>query len=285
MPASRWHCPDGKDAWLMGVLNCTPDSFSDGGRYTDTVDAVRHGMRMWEKGAAVIDVGGESTRPGAHPVPLAEELRRTIPVVQALSAEGVFVSIDTSKPEVMRQAIAAGARMVNDVSALRNGDASMQVVVDTGVDVCLMHMRGTPSDMQKHPSYTDVVSEVLAFLEHRVEACVKAGIRESAIILDPGIGFGKRLADNLALLVGIPRLKQLGFPVLIGLSRKSFLGAITGAPVGDREVETTVADSIAAFCGADMLRVHDIDTHLRAINVAAALRGVKYSLKESTKHV
>jgi len=285
MPASRWHCPDGKDAWLMGVLNCTPDSFSDGGRYADVAVAVRHGRRMWERGAAVIDVGGESTRPGAQPVPLAEELRRTIPVVQALSAEGVFVSIDTSKPEVMRQAIAAGARMVNDVSALRHGEASMETVADTGVDVCLMHMRGTPRDMQKHPSYKDVVAEVLAFLERRVEACVKAGIRESAIIIDPGIGFGKRPADNLALLVGLPRLKQLGFPVLIGLSRKSFLGAITGAGVDDRDMETVAAGSIAAFSGADMLRVHNIDTHLRAIKVAAALRGAKYSLKESSEHV
>jgi len=284
MPASRWHCTAGAHVWLMGVLNCTPDSFSDGGRYADVKAAVRHGLHMWRKGAAIIDVGGESTRPGAQPVPLDEELARTVPVVQALSGEGVFISIDTSKAEVMRQAIVAGARMVNDVSALRADRDAMEIVADAGVDVCLMHMKGTPRNMQNHPFYTDVVAEVMAFFESRIAACLKGGIRESAIILDPGIGFGKRLADNLALLAAIPRLKQFGFPVLVGLSRKSFLGEITGAPVGDREIETVAADSIAAFCGADMLRVHDIDTHLRAINVAAAMRGARCAPGVGTEH-
>ncbi len=285
MPASRWHCPAGARAWLMGVLNCTPDSFSDGGCHADVQTAIQHGRHMWEKGAAIVDVGGESTRPGAQPVSPAEELARTIPVVQTLSAEGVYISIDTTKAEVMRRAIEAGARMVNDVSALRASHEAVEIVADAGVDVCLMHMKGTPRNMQDNPNYTDVVSEVMAFFEERISTCLKGGIQEDAIVLDPGIGFGKRLTDNLALLAAIPQLKRLGFPLLVGLSRKSFLGAITGAPVDDREIETVAADSIAAFCGADILRVHDIDTHVRAINVTAAIHGAGHALKESTKHV
>ncbi len=270
---SRWHCPAGGCAWLMGVLNCTPDSFSDGGRYPDVDAAVQHGLDMWRKGAAIIDVGGESTRPGAESVPPGEELERVLPVIRALAAAGVFVSVDSSKAGVIRQAVAAGARMVNDVTALRADAGSLPAVLESGVDVCLMHMQGTPRSMQKHPHYHDVVSEVETFFEARIETCLRAGVKQGAIVLDPGIGFGKRPQDNLALLAAIPRLKQLGFPVLIGLSRKSFLGAITGAPVGDREVETVAADSVAAFSGADVLRVHNVDTHMRAIKVTAAICG------------
>jgi len=256
----------------MGVLNCTPDSFSDGGRYLDVDMAVRHGLEMWQSGAAIIDIGGESTRPGSLPVPLAQELDRLIPVIQALSGKGIYISVDTSKAEVMRQAIAFGAQMVNDVTALRGDAASLEAVADGDVDICLMHMQGTPETMQDQPGYTDVLSEVTAFFEQRVETCLKSGISEGAIVLDPGIGFGKRTEDNLALLAGIPRLKQLGFPVLIGLSRKSFLGFLTGTAAHEREIETASAVGIATFIGADVLRVHDVDTQKRAIKVASAMR-------------
>ncbi len=270
---------------MMGVLNCTPDSFSDGGRYPDVDAAIRHGLDMWRAGAAIIDVGGESTRPGASPAPLAEELARVIPVIQALDEEGVYVSIDTSKEEVMRQAIKAGAKMVNDVTALRGDAASLGIVADSGVAVCLMHMRGTPETMQEQPEYVDVVSEVAAFFEQRIDACLESGMSEGAIVLDPGIGFGKRLEDNLVLLAQLPHFKKLGFPILIGVSRKSFLGTISGGQVHDREIETASAIGIATFAGADVLRVHDIDRQKRAIMVASVMRNAGNTLKENANHV
>lgn len=285
MSTSRWLLPAGGCAWMMGVLNCTPNSFSDGGRYIDVDTAIRHGLDMWQADAAIIDVGGESTRPGSVPVSQAEELDRVIPVVKALAAEGIYISIDTSKAEVMRQAIQAGAQMVNDVTALRGDEASLGIVADSGVDVCLMHMQGTPETMQNQPQYTDVMSEVVAFFEQRIDACLKSGIRESAIVLDPGIGFGKRLEDNLALLARLPSLKELGFPLLVGVSRKSFLGAVSGADVDDREIETAAAVAIATYSGADVLRVHDIDRQKRAIKVASAMRSSDCVLKESPDHV
>lgn len=255
----------------MGVLNCTPDSFSDGGIHLDRQSAVAHACRMVEAGASIIDVGGESTRPGAKPVPLQEELKRVIPIIEALSERGFYVSVDTNKSEVMRAALACGAKMINDVTALRGDARSVDVVAEAGCAVCLMHMQGTPETMQRNPHYENVVDEVLAFLSARVEEITKRGVSPSAIVLDPGIGFGKRLEHNLALLANLHRLHALGFPVLVGVSRKSFLGALTGSPVKDREVETAAANSIATFLGADILRVHDVPFQARAIAVASAL--------------
>jgi len=270
--ASRWHKPPGGSAWIMGVLNCTPDSFSDGGRFTTAEAARRHARAMVDAGSDIIDVGGESTRPGAEPVSLSEEIARVIPVVEALAGEGLKVSIDTSKSEVMRQALAAGAVMINDVTALRGDERALQAVAESGADVCLMHMLGEPRSMQENPCYEDVVGEVEAFFERRLEACLHAGVRESSIILDPGIGFGKRLQDNLALIAALPRFKKLGLPLLLGVSRKSFLGAITGAQADDREFETSAAVTACVLGGADILRVHDVPTQVRAIKVASAIR-------------
>ncbi|MDQ6959646.1 MAG: dihydropteroate synthase [Mariprofundaceae bacterium] len=269
---SRWFAPIDGDAWIMGVLNCTPDSFSDGGMHTSLEDTVRHAESMWQAGAAIVDAGGESTRPGAKPISEKEELARVIPVIEALDEKNIHVSIDTSKAEVIRQAIAAGACMVNDVTALAGDSASLDVVAKAGVDVCLMHMRGTPAIMQTHVHYDNVVDEVMAFLDARVAACTAAGVAESAILLDPGIGFGKRLEDNLALIAAIPRFKKLGFPVLMGVSRKSFLGELTGASVGDREIETAAAVTACVYAGADVVRVHDVPAQARTVKIASAVR-------------
>ncbi|MDQ6988145.1 MAG: dihydropteroate synthase [Mariprofundaceae bacterium] len=256
----------------MGVLNCTPDSFSDGGMHVHLDDALKHAENMCKAGAAIIDVGGESTRPGSQPVSEAEELARVMPVIQALSEKNIPVSIDTCKAEVMRQATHAGACMVNDVRALTGDAQAIHVVSESGVDVCLMHMRGTPASMQHDVQYDDVVDAVLAFLEARVAVCTAAGIAEERIIIDPGIGFGKRLQDNLDLIAAIPRLRALGFPVLMGVSRKSFLGELTGSQVADRELETAAVVSACVLAGADILRVHDIAAQARVIKVASALR-------------
>jgi dihydropteroate synthase len=272
MKRSRWFAPKDGHPWIMGVLNCTPDSFSDGGLYADHESGIRHARAMKTDGACIIDVGGESTRPGATTVPIEEELRRVLPVIRALGELGIPVSIDTSKAAVMHAAIAAGACMVNDVTALAGDADAMGVVADSNVDVCLMHMRGTPPTMQRQVHYENVVGEVIAFLETRITACVAAGIAEERILLDPGIGFGKRLPDNLDLIAAIPRLKSLGFPVLMGVSRKSFLGEISGSDASDRELETAAAVTACVLAGADVLRVHDVAAQARVIRVASALR-------------
>ena len=255
----------------MGVLNCTPDSFSDGN--DDNLDTlVLRAKQMVQQGANIIDVGGESTRPNASPVDEQEELARVIPVVQALTAAGISVSIDTMKAEVMQQAVAAGAELVNDVSALTFDPKSLDIVAQTGVDVCLMHMQGNPKTMQSNPHYDDVVSEVSVFFEQRIDACVVAGIKKSSIILDPGIGFGKRLNDNLTLIANLDKIKAcFDMPVLLGASRKSFLAAVTGSDVTEREVETAVVSGIGIFCGADMIRVHDCFGHHKTALVASQL--------------
>ncbi|GAV19949.1 dihydropteroate synthase [Mariprofundus micogutta] len=274
--SSRWHRPLTEhkrgDAWIMGVLNCTPDSFSDGGSFLDIEAAVHHGFSMWQDGARLIDVGGESTRPGAASVSEEDELKRVIPVIRALSDAGCAVSVDTMKAEVMSQAIAAGAVMVNDVSALRYDPDSLGVVAHSGVDVCLMHMQGDPETMQNSPQYDDVVEEVSAFFEERIEKALAAGIQASSILLDPGIGFGKRLEDNLLLIRSLAEFKKrFHLPVLLGVSRKSFLGLLTGCPVEDREMETAVAGGIGIINGADVLRVHDVRLQHRAMKIASAL--------------
>lgn len=266
----RWHRKPGRPAWLMGVLNCTPDSFSDGTQL-DVPELVRKAEIMLAQGADIIDVGGESTRPNAEPISLEEELARVIPVIQALPNTAV-VSIDTMKAEVMRHAIEAGASLVNDVSALRVDDESLSVVAESNVDVCLMHMKGTPKTMQQAAQYEDVLAEVIRFFEERIDVCLAAGIKKKAIILDPGIGFGKNLEDNLTLIANIHQLKQkFGLPVLLGASRKSFLGQITGSDIQHREVETAVASAVGVFSGADMIRVHDCSLQRLPMLVASKL--------------
>ncbi|MCX7818782.1 MAG: dihydropteroate synthase [Kiritimatiellae bacterium] len=252
----------------MGILNVTPDSFSDGGRYLDTERAVAHAQAMAEQGADLIDVGGESTRPGAAPVPPEEELRRVLPVVRRLCENRhMVVSVDTRRAAVARAALEAGARVVNDVSALRDPEMAA-VVRDFGAGVVLMHMRGEPATMQQDPRYRDVVAEVRDFLQQRVEAAVAAGVDPSAIVVDPGIGFGKTAAHNLALLRAIPQLTALGRPVLIGVSRKSIVGHLTGRPVAERVAGSVALAAIAVYLGAAVVRAHDVRETCDAVRVA-----------------
>jgi dihydropteroate synthase len=258
---------------VMGVLNVTPDSFSDGGRFLDTEAAVRHGLTLAEQGAAFIDVGGESTRPGAAPVGVEEELRRVIPVIERLrGASGALISIDTSKPEVMRAAAAAGAALINDVRALREPGA-LAAARDSGCGVCLMHMRGEPRTMQLEPVYADVVSEVRAFLEERVAACRAAGIETQRLAVDPGFGFGKTLEHNLTLLRQLGELGAAGRPLAVGLSRKSMVGKLTGRPEGERVLGSVVLAVIAALAGASIVRAHDVAATVEALKVVTAVRG------------
>ena len=257
---------------VMGVLNVTPDSFSDGGRYADLAAAVARGVAMAEEGAAIIDVGGESTRPGAAAVSVQEELARVIPVIEQLAARvAVPISVDTSKPAVMSAAIAAGASLVNDVRALREPGA-LDAVARTGAAVCLMHMQGEPRTMQAAPAYDDVVTEVRRFLAGRVEACVAAGIARDRICVDPGIGFGKLPEHNLALLAGLGRLADPAIPVLVGVSRKSLIGIITGRPAAERLAGSVAFAALAASRGAAIIRAHDVAATVDAVKVASALR-------------
>lgn len=255
---------------VMGVLNVTPDSFSDGGQFADVRAAIERAHRMVDEGADILDVGGESTRPGAAPVSAVEELRRVLPVVEALSAGGVPVSVDTSKPEVMRRVIAAGAAMINDVFALRLPGA-LEAVAASDAATCLMHMLGEPRTMQDDPVYGDVVAEVRDFLAARVAACEAAGIDRGRIVIDPGFGFGKKSVHNLALLRGIRALSASGLPVLAGLSRKSVLGKITGRPVGDRVHSSIAAAIVAVARGARIVRVHDVAATRDALAVWTAV--------------
>jgi len=256
----------------MGILNVTADSFSDGGRYLDPSAALDQALRLVEAGAAIVDVGGESTRPGAVPVPVEVELRRVIPVVRALASLRVVVSVDTSKPEVMRAALDAGAGMINDVRALRDPGA-LQAVAGSGAAVCLMHMQGEPATMQREPVYGDVVTEVKAFLEVQVQSCLQAGIARDRIALDPGFGFGKTLAHNLQLLRALPRLVAPGYPVLVGLSRKSMIGALTERPVGDRLAGGLALALWAVQGGASIVRTHDVGPTIDAISAWSAVSG------------
>ena len=270
--ACRDHLLDLAEPCVMGVLNVTPDSFSDGGRHADVAAAVERGVAMAGEGAAIIDVGGESTRPGAAAVAVHEELARVVPVVERLAARlQVPISVDTSKPEVMRAAVAAGAAIINDVTALRRPGA-LAVAAALGVPVCLMHMQGEPRTMQAAPSYGDVVGEVRRFLADRVEACAAAGIGRERICVDPGIGFGKHLEHNLALLSAIDRLAEPGLPVLVGVSRKSLVGIITGRPPEGRLAGSIAFAALAVMGGAAIVRAHDVAETVDAIKVASALR-------------
>ena len=243
---------------VCGILNVTPDSFSDGGRFDSLAAAVEHGCALAAEGADLIDIGGESTRPGSRPPTSAEELDRVVPVVEALIRRvPVPLSVDTSRPEVMRVAVAAGASMVNDVRALRSPGA-LSAAAELGVPVCLMHMQRSPETMQEDPRYRDVVVEVRSFLAERVRACLDAGIRREHLVVDPGFGFGKTPAHNVALLASLDAFTGLGVPVMVGLSRKSVLGQLTGRAVGDRLPASLAAALIAAQRGAAVLRVHDV---------------------------
>jgi len=254
----------------MGVVNVTPDSFSDGGRFLDPQAAVAQGRRLVEEGARMLDVGGESTRPGADAVPAEEELRRVVPVVEGLAGAGATISIDTSKAAVATASLDAGASYVNDVTAFRGDPELAGLVADRGADCCLMHMLGTPRTMQDDPRYDDVVSDVKAFLEARLAFAVAEGVAEARVMLDPGIGFGKTLEHNLELLARLGEIVALGRPVVIGLSRKAFLGKITGRNAAGRAVATAAANALALERGASVFRVHDVPETLDALAVAAA---------------
>ena len=273
----KWSCKGheftiGGEALIMGVLNVTPDSFSDGGKHTSVKAAVSHGLRMIDEGAVIVDVGGESTRPGAVDVPLDEELHRTIPVVRALAQEtGVAISIDTRKAKVARKAILAGASIINDVSALSHDPSMADFARDAGAGIVLMHMRDRPRTMQDNPVYEEVVNDVMSYLDQRICAATEAGVSEDAIAVDPGIGFGKTVEHNLALLAGIPALASLGRPVLVGLSRKSFLGRLTDRTTDDRLAAGIAAHTYAILRGAHILRVHDIRETRDAVTVVHAL--------------
>ena len=256
-------------ARIMGILNVTPDSFSDGGRFEHLAAALQGARKMLAEGADIIDVGGESTRPGAQPVAVAGELERVIPVIEAINSElSVGISIDTSKPEVMEAAVGAGASMINDVMALR-AEGAIEIARDLQVPVCLMHMQGLPRTMQKDPRYEDVVSEVREFLLQRIDACVSAGMDEGKIIIDPGFGFGKTLVHNLTLLANLGVLVRTGFPVLAGLSRKSMIASMLDRAVGSRVAASAALALIAVQKGAALVRVHDVAETADALNVAA----------------
>jgi|SRR5690242_18175730 len=254
----------------MGVVNVTPDSFSDGGDFLEPAAAIAHARQHLAEGADLVDVGGESTRPGAEPVAEAIELERVMPVIEALGAEGAPLSIDTSKAAVGRAALAAGASFVNDVTALRDDPALAGVVADAGADVCLVHMQGEPRSMQDHPRYDDVVAEVRAFLEERLAWAVAQGISEDRVWLDPGIGFGKTVEHNLELIRRLDEIAAIGRPVVFGASRKRFLGRLTGRDERERVAGTVAANLLAFERGAAMFRVHDVAPTLDALLVASA---------------
>jgi dihydropteroate synthase len=278
MTEAVWRCRDrvfplGERTLLMGVVNVTPDSFSDGGRFLHTDDAVKQALQLWGDGADIVDVGGESTRPGAEPVSLDEEIARVVPVVARLRTEApdLAISVDTRHPEVARAALAAGADIVNDVTAAAD-PGTVDVVSATGAGVVLMHMRGEPRTMQEHPTYDDVVAEVRGFLADRIDLLVAAGVPTDRLCVDPGIGFGKTTAHNLALLREIASFRGLGVPVLVGASRKRFIGELSGVDdPADRVDGTAGAVAWCAAQGVDLVRVHDVKAMARVVKVVDAI--------------
>jgi dihydropteroate synthase len=262
----------GARTWIMGVVNVTPDSFFDGGAHADPASAVAHGLQLVGEGADILDIGGESSRPGSDPVTAAEELRRMLPVLEGLRARtAVLLSVDTTKPEVAEAALAAGADIINDINAGRGDARIFELAAAAGAGLVLMHMRGTPKTMQADPRYDDVVAEVRGFLAERMSAAEAAGIDAESIILDPGIGFGKRVEDNLALIEAVDDLAALGRPVLLGVSRKGFIGRILNAPPADRLEGTIGAAVVGLVRGAHILRVHDVKSVGQAARVADAI--------------
>ncbi len=256
---------------VMGVLNVTPDSFSDGGRYFNRVEAIQRAEDMIAEGAAIIDIGGESTRPNSEAVSLQAELDRVMPVIEALANHSpIPISVDTSKSEVMRAALEAGVGMINDVRALREPGA-LEVLANSDASVCLMHMQGSPATMQRDPRYRDVCSEVKQFLESRIRACEHAGIARERIVVDPGFGFGKTLAQNLLLLRRLEQLGKLDRPILVGISRKSMLGAVLDVPLGERLAGGLAAATLAAWQGAKIIRAHDVKATVQALQICDAV--------------
>lgn len=273
-----WHVRGGildpnQGTIIMGIVNATPDSFSDGGRFLVEDTAVSQGLRLYDEGAHIVDVGGESTRPGAAEVTESEELRRVIGVVTRLADEGVPVSINTSKLKVAAEAIQAGATAVNDVEALK-GEGMAELCAEAGVGVVLMHMQGNPRTMQRNPAYEDVFEEVRDYLKARITAAEACGVDRRAVAIDPGIGFGKTLSHNLALINGLPALAAEGVPVLVGTSRKAFLGALTGRSVDERDAVTAVSSGICVMNGASIVRVHDVRLTRDAVALADAMVGM-----------
>ena len=268
-----WATPfsSGARPLVLGIVNVTPNSFSDGGQFFDRSNAIAQGLRLREEGADLVDVGGESTRPGAEPVALDEELRRVIPVIEALAREEVRVSVDTLKPEVMRAAIDAGCAVVNDVNAFR-APGAIEAVASADVGVIVMHMQGSPRTMQEAPRYEDVVSEVGAFLRQRAQVLEQAGVAAERIVVDPGFGFGKTVEHNKRLFRALPALASLGYPLLAGVSRKKMLGDFTGRGPEDRVAASVAAALLAAQNGASLLRVHDVRQTVDALNVWMELR-------------
>lgn len=259
----------------MGILNVTPDSFSDGGRFTTVEAALSQARRLVGEGASIIDIGGESTRPGAQPVSVQQELARVVPVVAGIASElDVIISIDTSKAEVMREAVTAGAHMINDVLALREPNA-LATAAELQVPVCLMHMQGEPRTMQTRPMYQDVVGDIRDFLQERVQACLAAGIPTSRVMLDPGFGFGKTLQHNLTLFKHLPEFSQLGYPLLVGVSRKSMIGSILDMPVEQRLYGSLGLASLAVWLGASIIRAHDVAATVQAIRTVEAVRSIQ----------
>ena len=261
----------GEAPLIMGILNTTPDSFSDGGHFFQLDSAIQQAEQLIADGADIIDVGGESTRPGAQDVSQEKELDRVIPVIEALRQYGVPISIDTSKAHVMEHAIKAGACMVNDVRALQE-DGAVEVVAKYGVEVCLMHMQGQPRSMQQSPAYNNVTQEVITFLQQRVEACVGAGIDYNQICIDPGFGFGKTLENNCQLMKELSEFKKLQLPLLIGVSRKSMIGDILDVPVNDRLIGSIAAAQFALHSGANILRVHDVKETAHMVHIYQAFK-------------
>ena len=269
---------------VMGVLNVTPNSFSDGGRYLDTEAALMQALAMVSDGAAIIDVGGESTRPGAEPVPLQQELDRVLPVIERLQGEcDAVLSIDTLKPAVMRAAVAAGAGLINDVNALR-AEGALEAAASVDAALCLMHMQGEPRTMQQSPHYQNVVIEVGDFLMQRAQACLQAGISAQRLVLDPGFGFGKTTAHNLALLAALPRLTGGPYPVLAGLSRKSMLQSLTGRAVAERLAGSLALATAAVLCGARIIRAHDVAATVDAVRVAQAINEARSDALHSDRN-
>jgi len=257
---------------IMGILNVTPDSFSDGGRFYKFDDAVRQGMKMAEEGADILDVGGESTRPGSHPVSLEEELSRVIPVIESLTQRlDVPISIDTYKAKVAQEALNAGAQMINDISALRYDPEMKKMAAQHDVPVALMHIQGTPRTMQEHPWYEDVIGEITDYLKESIQIATDAGIGREKIIIDPGIGFGKRLKDNLNILKNLKEFSILNCPILIGCSRKSFIGKILNLPMEERLEGSLAALAVAVMNGAHMVRVHDVKESKRVASLVDAI--------------
>lgn len=256
----------------MGVVNVTPDSFSDGGLFFSTDNAIKHARKLIDEGADILDIGGESTRPGSDPVSVGEELRRVMPIIEAFAGKEILISVDTSKPEVMRRAMDAGVDIINDVKALRGSGALEAIVENHRVLICLMHMQGNPASMQDNPQYQNIVQEIYDFLEDRIRAVTAIGVSRDRLIIDPGFGFGKTLQHNLALLNNLRYLTQLQVPLLVGLSRKSMLGAVTGNSVDRRIHESVAAAVIAVNNGAKILRVHDVKATKDALVFLSAVQ-------------